>query len=117
MRRTLLGHTGLEISELALGAGVTGGILIDADEAIRDAVLRRPVAAGINWIDTAPVYGDGASEETIGRHLQGLSPRPHVSTKVRLEVEDLGDIAGAIERSLKQSLRRLRFDRVALLQD
>jgi aryl-alcohol dehydrogenase-like predicted oxidoreductase len=116
MRRTLLGRTGLEISELAFGGGVTGGILIDADETTRDAVLRHAVTAGINWIDTAPVYGDGASEETIGRHLQGLSPRPHVSTKVRLEVEDLGDIAGAIERSLEQSLRRLRSDRVALLQ-
>jgi D-threo-aldose 1-dehydrogenase len=116
MRKNLLGRTGLEISELAFGAGVTGGILIDADEAIRDAVLRRAVAAGINWIDTAPVYGDGTSEETIGRHLHGLSPRPHVSTKVRLEAEDLGDIAGAIERSLEQSLRRLRSDRVALLQ-
>jgi aryl-alcohol dehydrogenase-like predicted oxidoreductase len=116
MRRTSLGRTGLEISELAFGGGVTGGILIDTDETIRDAVLRHAVAAGINWIDTAPVYGDGTSEETIGRHLQGLSPRPHVSTKVRLEVEDLGDIAGAIERSLEQSLRRLRSDRVALLQ-
>jgi D-threo-aldose 1-dehydrogenase len=116
MRGTLLGRTGLEISELAFGAGVTGGILIDADEAIRDAVLRRAVAAGINWIDTAPVYGDGASEQTIGRHLHGLSPRPHVSTKVRLEAEDLRDIAGAIERSLEQSLRRLQSDRVALLQ-
>jgi aryl-alcohol dehydrogenase-like predicted oxidoreductase len=115
MRRTPLGRTGLEISELAFGAGVTGGILIDADETIRDAVLRRAVAAGINWIDTAPVYGDGASEETIGRHLQGLSPRPYVSTKVRLEAEDLGAIAGAIER-LEQSLRRLRSDRIALLQ-
>jgi aryl-alcohol dehydrogenase-like predicted oxidoreductase len=41
MRGTPLGRTGLEISELAFGAGVTGGILIDADEAIRDAVLRR----------------------------------------------------------------------------
>jgi D-threo-aldose 1-dehydrogenase len=115
MRRTSLGRTGLEISELAFGGGVTGGILIDTDETIRDAVLQHAVAAGINWIDTAPVYGDGTSEETIGRHLQGLSPRPHVSTKVRLEVEDLGDIAGAIG-SLEQSLRRLRSDRVALLQ-
>jgi aryl-alcohol dehydrogenase-like predicted oxidoreductase len=43
MRRTPLGRTGLEISELAFGAGVTGGILIDADETIRDAVLRRAV--------------------------------------------------------------------------
>jgi aryl-alcohol dehydrogenase-like predicted oxidoreductase len=104
MRKNLLGRTGLQISELAFGGGVTGGILIEADEATQHAALARAVAAGINWIDTAPVYGNGASEETIGRHLASLSPRPHVSTKVRLEAEDLGDIAGAIERSLEQSL-------------
>jgi D-threo-aldose 1-dehydrogenase len=116
MRKNFLGRTGLQISELAFGGGVTGGILIDADEATRHAALVRAVDAGINWIDTAPVYGNGASEETIGRHLDSLSPRPHVSTKVRLEAEDLGDIAGAIERSLEQSLRRLRSDRLTLLQ-
>ena len=116
MRKNLLGRTGLQISELAFGGGVTGGILIDADEATRHAALARAVAAGINWIDTAPVYGNGASEETIGRHLGSLSPRPHVSTKVRLEAEDLGDIAGAIERSLEMSLRRLKSDRLTLLQ-
>jgi L-galactose dehydrogenase/L-glyceraldehyde 3-phosphate reductase len=116
MRKNLLGRTGILISELAFGGGVTGGILIDADEATREAALARAVAAGINWIDTAPVYGNGVSEETIGRHLARLSPRPHVSTKVRLEADDLGDIAGAIERSLERSLRRLRSDRVTLLQ-
>ena len=116
MRMNLLGRTGLQISELAFGGGVTGGILIDADEAAQQAALARAVAAGINWIDTAPVYGNGASEETIGRHLGSLSPRPRVSTKVRLEAENLGDIAGAIERSLEHSLRRLRSDRVELLQ-
>jgi D-threo-aldose 1-dehydrogenase len=116
MEKNILGRTGILISELAFGGGVTGGILIDADEATREAALARAVAAGINWIDTAPVYGNGASEDTIGRHLGALSPRPHVSTKVRLEAEDLGDIAGAIERSLERSLRRLRSDRLALLQ-
>jgi aryl-alcohol dehydrogenase-like predicted oxidoreductase len=84
MRKTVLGRTGLEISELAFGGGVTGGILIDPDEVTRYGALRRAVEAGINWIDTAPAYGNGASEETIGRHLEALSPQPHVSTKVRL---------------------------------
>jgi D-threo-aldose 1-dehydrogenase len=116
MRKTFLGNTGLEISELAFGGGVTGGILIKADETARYNTLRRAVASGINWIDTAPIYGDGASEETIGRHLDSLSPRPYVSTKVRLEPGDLDDISGAIERSLEQSLARLRSDWVALLQ-
>ena len=116
MRKVYFGRTGLEISELALGGGVTGNILIKADETTRFNALRRAVAAGINWIDTAPVYGNGESEATIGRHLQSLSPQPYISTKVRLEVEDLDDISGAIERSLEQSLERLGTDWVALFQ-
>jgi D-threo-aldose 1-dehydrogenase len=116
MRKTYFGRTGLEISELALGGGITGGILINANEATRWAVLQRAVEAGINWIDTAPLYGNGLSEETIGRHIAALSPQPFVSTKVRLEREDLSDIPSAIERSLEQSLKRLQLDQVALLQ-
>jgi L-galactose dehydrogenase/L-glyceraldehyde 3-phosphate reductase len=116
MRKSLFGRTGLEISEIAFGAGVTGGILIHESEATRWAALQRAVAGGINWIDTAPLYGDGTSEETIGRHLAVLSPRPHVSTKVRLDRPDMADIAGGIRRSLEQSLKRLQLDRVALLQ-
>src|SRR5262245_37946234 len=116
MRKVYFGRTGLEISEIALGGGVTGGILVNADEATRYNALRRAVSFGINWIDTAPIYGNGASEEAIGRHLQSLVPQPYVSTKVRLEAEDLDDIGGAIERSLEQSLKRLQSDWVALLQ-
>ena len=116
MRKTFLGRTGLTISELAFGGGVTGGILINAPEAIRHDALQRAVAAGINWIDTAAIYGDGVSEETIGRHLRALTPQPHVSTKVRLEADDMHDVAGAIERSLEQSLRRLQSDSLALFQ-
>jgi D-threo-aldose 1-dehydrogenase len=116
MRKIFFGRTGFEISELAFGGGVTGGILINADEATRYKALERAVAAGINWIDTAPIYGNGASEEAIGRHLETLTPRPYISTKVRLEAGDLDDIPGAIERSLEQSLKRLQSESVALLQ-
>jgi L-galactose dehydrogenase/L-glyceraldehyde 3-phosphate reductase len=116
MRKTSFGRTGLAISEVALGGGMTGGVLIRPGEAIRWTALQRAVAGGINWIDTAPLYGNGASEQTLGRHLSALEPQPHVSTKVRLEAPDMADISGAIERSLEQSLKRLRLDRVALLQ-
>ena len=61
MRKTAFGRTGLEISEIAFGGGVTGGILINASEATRWGALQRAVAGGINWIDTAPAYGNGAS--------------------------------------------------------
>src|SRR5947209_5830975 len=108
MRKVLLGRTGLEISELAFGGGVTGGMLIDADEPTRYTALKRAVEAGINWIDTAPIYGSGESERTIGRHWQSLASGLNFSTKVRLEAEDMSDIAGAITRSLEQSLERLR---------
>jgi len=116
MRKGFFGRTGLEISELALGGGVTGGILINADEATRYKALQRAVAGGINWIDTASIYGNGASEETIGRHLETLQPRPNVSTKVRLEADDMRDIDGAIERSLEASLKRLRLLKLELFQ-
>jgi aryl-alcohol dehydrogenase-like predicted oxidoreductase len=116
MRKNWLGRTGLEVSEIAFGGGDTGGILIRADERTRISALMRAVGAGINLIDTAPLYGGGASEEAIGRHLAALEPRPYIATKVRIEPDDILDIKGAIERSLEQSLKRLRTDSVTLLQ-
>src|SRR5215470_1836695 len=116
MRKSFLGRTGLEISEIAFGGGDTGGLLIKGDETACVTTLTRAVKAGINWIDTAAIYGNGASEEAIGRYIGVLSPRPQISTKVRLEYGDLPDLRGAIERSLTESLERLRTDRVALFQ-
>jgi L-galactose dehydrogenase/L-glyceraldehyde 3-phosphate reductase len=116
MRKTFLGRAGLEISEIAFGGGDTGGLLIRGEEAACVATLARAVKAGINWIDTAALYGNGASEEAIGRYIGALSPRPQISTKVRIERDDMGDLRGAIERSLTESLKRLRTDHVALFQ-
>lgn len=116
MRKNLLGRTGLLVSEIAFGAGVTGGILIKGDETDAIRALNRAQAIGINWIDTAALYGNGASEATIGRHIHSLDPQPYVSTKVRIERHEMDDIPGAIERSLEQSLKRLNLDRVALFQ-
>src|SRR5215813_11015675 len=116
MRKTLLGRTGLEISDIAFGGGDTGGILIRGEETDCVTTLTRAVKAGINWIDTAALYGNGASEEAIGRYIGALSPRPQISTKVRIERDDMHDLRGAIERSLIESLKRLRTDHVALFQ-
>jgi L-galactose dehydrogenase/L-glyceraldehyde 3-phosphate reductase len=116
MRQDLLGRTGLLISEIAFGGGVTGGILIKGGDTNAARALVSAVAGGINWIDTAALYGDGASESTIGRHIKSLTPQPQVSTKVRVERDQMNDIAGAIERGLEQSLKRLNLDSVALFQ-
>ena len=111
MRRRRFGRTSLDISEIVLGGGIVGGILILKDEATRLAALKRSVAAGIDWIDTAASYGNGVSETTIGRYLPELSPRPRISTKARVAAEDVGDIAGALTRSLEASLQRLKLPR------
>lgn len=116
MKSRAFARTGLEVSEVVLGGGTVGGVLVHPTDETRLAALQRAVAAGINWIDTAPMYGRGVSEETIGRHIASLSPLPHVSTKFTLAPEDFSDIPGAIARSLEQSLQRLQLERIDLLQ-
>ena len=114
MRKRRFGRTGLQVSELVFGGGWVGGILIHHDEAVRLEALRRAMAAGIDWIDTAADYGKGVSEETIGRLLPSLEQRPQLSTKVRLELADGQDLTQQIERSLEASLERLRLPSVDL---
>ena len=116
VRKNLLGRTGLLVSDIAFGGGTTGGILTKGDEAGAVRAFNRALAVGINWIDTAALYGNGASEATIGRHIHALKPQPYVSTKVRIERDQMNDIPGAIEKSLTESLERLNLDRVALFQ-
>ncbi|HVG50220.1 MAG TPA: aldo/keto reductase [Xanthobacteraceae bacterium] len=116
MKKRVLGRTGLEVSEFALGGGMVGGILILPDEAVRQAALEKIVKAGVNWIDTAAMYGKGASEETLGRLLPRLSPRPRISTKFTVLPEHRADIFGAVAKSLEASLRRMNLQRVDLLQ-
>jgi aryl-alcohol dehydrogenase-like predicted oxidoreductase len=81
-------------------------------------VIQHAIERGINWFDTAATYGGGQSEQNLGRVLNELNAaqRMHVATKVRLLPEELGDIPGAIRRSVEGSLQRLRLPRVTLLQ-
>lgn len=116
MQRHQFGNTGLEVSALVFGGGMVGGLLIDRDEATKRAALAAALDAGINWIDTAPAYGQGRSEAALGLILPELSPTPQVSTKVGIDTRDLSDVAGQIERSLTASLERLRRSSVTLLQ-
>lgn len=115
MKQRTLGRTGLAVSEIVFGGGWVGGILIHKDDDTKRAAIRRALDAGINWIDTAPAYGDGKSEEALGWLLQEVDASPRLSTKVLLDVKRLDDIAGQVERSLSASLARLRRDRVDLV--
>jgi L-galactose dehydrogenase/L-glyceraldehyde 3-phosphate reductase len=116
MRNRRFGRTKLDISEFTLGGGIVGGILIHPAEEVRLEALRRVVRAGCNWIDTAADYGAGESERALGRLLPQVTPRPRISTKVRVDPSALDDLEGQIRRSLEASLERLQTDRVELFQ-
>jgi L-galactose dehydrogenase/L-glyceraldehyde 3-phosphate reductase len=116
MKKRTFGRTGLQVSQVAFGAGFVGGIIVLADDDTRRRVLRRALDAGINWIDTAPLYGQGRSEEALGWLLAEMKEKPYLSTKVRLDLGKLSDIPGEIERSVHESLKRLKRGSVDLLQ-
>lgn len=110
------GRTGIQVSELVFGGGAVGGLLINQDDETRRQAIRTALDAGINWIDTAPSYGQGKSEEALGWLLEEVDDDPYLSTKVTIDTRDLFDIPGQIERSLNESLARLRRNKVTLLQ-
>ena len=80
------------------------------DDETRREALRRALSGGINWIDTAAQYGNGKSEDAIGRLLPEMNANPYLSTKFGLDVSNLDDIPRRIEESLTASLARLKRD-------
>jgi aryl-alcohol dehydrogenase-like predicted oxidoreductase len=85
------------------------------------AAIHAAVDRGLNWIDTAAVYGLGHSEEVIGRALEGLSKRPYVFTKCELVWNEQGEItqclkADSLRRECEASLRRLKMEAIDLYQ-
>ena len=118
MEQRQLGRTGLRVSTLGYGAGAVGGLMVRGDAAEQTRAIARAMEAGITYFDTAPGYGDGRSEENLGRALRELDAwgRVVVGTKVRLRVADLADPIPAIRRSCEESLRRLGHDSVDLIQ-
>jgi aryl-alcohol dehydrogenase-like predicted oxidoreductase len=126
LRTTELGRTGMRITRVGMGAWAIGGAgwwhawgAQDDEESI--ATLRRGFELGINWIDTAPIYGLGHSEEVVGRALEGLTDRPYVFTKASLL--DGGDNSvrhnlkrDSLLREIEASLTRLRVDVIDVYQ-
>jgi len=111
-----LGKTGLRVSALGFGCGGVGGIMVaDQHRSIVRAV-ERAVGAGINYFDTAQIYGDGKSEENLGRVLQETKSAVYVGTKVQLTAVDMDRIEARIIRAAETSLRRLRREQLDLFQ-
>ena len=130
MKYRNLGSAGVKVSNLCLGAMTFGEAdeksfmhKVGSDEATAHAVLDRAVAAGVNFVDTADVYGqDGLSERLLGNWLVARSARDKIvlATKFRFTMGDGANRSGAsryrIVKCCEDSLRRLKTDRIDLYQ-
>jgi aryl-alcohol dehydrogenase-like predicted oxidoreductase len=128
MKTRAFGKTGLEISPIGLGTWAIGGSGYAfgwgrQDDAESIAAIERAVDRGINFVDTAPVYGLGHSEDVVGRALKNLgSRRPLVFSKCSLVwAEGKRDVqhnleAASIRHEVESSLRRLGVDTIDLMQ-
>src|SRR5437868_848216 len=126
MRTKLLGNSDLKITPIGVGAWAMGGSgwafawgPQDDDDSI--AAIRAALDAGVNWIDTAAIYGLGHSEEVVARALEGVPNRPYVFTKCERVWDEKGQIgkslkADSIRRECEASLRRLKVDVIDLYQ-
>src|SRR3989475_1751686 len=126
-----LGSSGLDITTVGFGAWAIGGGgwafgWGPQDDADSLAAMRRALELGVNWIDTAAVYGLGHSEELVGRLLRDLpaSERPLVFTKGGMVWNERDRMASpvqslapdSIRREVEASLRRLGVERIDLYQ-
>ena len=117
MKYRKLGDSDLEVSEISLGSWLTYGVGVEADKA--RACLEESFAVGINFIDTANVYGRGAAETFLGEALQGRPRDSYVlATKLYFPMTDadFGLSRAQVEKQLDASLKRLRTDYVDLYQ-
>jgi aryl-alcohol dehydrogenase-like predicted oxidoreductase len=125
VRHRQLGRDGPSLSVLGLGGWKFGGSWLyglgEADDENSIATIERAIEAGVNWIDTAPVYGSGRSEEVIGRALAG-HPDVLVNTKCGHHMADDGkstyvdNSPAVIRRECEESLRRLGRDHIDIYQ-
>src|SRR3954471_19950670 len=123
MQRRELGTSGFHISTIGLGSWAIGGWMWgEQDDAASEAAIHAAVDHGVNWIDTAPIYGGGHSETVVGRALGSLpeSRRPLVFTKFGVGADTSANRRAAARADVlaecDASLRRLGVDRIDLFQ-
>ncbi len=115
MEHRPLGNTGLRVPEVGFGCGNTAGAMIWGAPELRTAMVRRAMELGIDHLDTAPNYGEGASETSVGEVLRELTTRPTIATKVEFQEPHFQDLRSTVRRSIEGSLSRLGVERVDLL--
>jgi myo-inositol catabolism protein IolS len=102
MRYTVLPGTDLRVSVIAMGSWALAGDMAWGDQSEKDSIaaVRAAVDVGITFFDTAPGYGDGLSEQRLGKGLAGLRDRVVVATKIGPDAMRSGPLAASVERSL-----------------
>ncbi len=126
MERKRLGNSDMEITSIGVGAWAMGGGGWEfgwgpQDDANSISAIHAALDAGVNWIDTAAIYGLGHSEEVVGRALAGRANRPYVFTKCSMVWDKDRRIghslkAASVRRECEDSLRRLSVDAIDLYQ-
>ena len=116
----------MRITPLGVGAWAMGGggwkfAWGPQDDSDSIAAIRAALDAGINWIDTAAIYGLGHSEEVVAEAIEGVAPKPYIFTKCERIWNEAGDILpclkrDSIRREAEASLRRLKVDVIDLYQ-
>ena len=112
MEMRTFGRTGLQVSILGFGCGAVGGLMVRGTPADQERAVARALEAGVNYFDTAAMYGNGESEKNLGRVLAKLKPDVVVGTKVRIPSASFGRIAEAVAESLEASLKRMGREQV-----
>src|SRR5260370_16343344 len=90
--------------------------MIRGGAADQERAVARAIELGINYFDTAAMYGNGESERNLGRVMKSLRPDIRVGTKVRIPAGERNHIAAAVTASLEASLQRLQLEQVDLFQ-
>ena len=107
MEKRTFGRTGLQVSILGFGCGAVGGLMVRGAPEDQERAVARALEVGVNYFDTAAMYGNGESEKNLGRVLARLKPDIVVGTKVRIPSADFGRIGAAVAESLEASLKRM----------
>ena len=119
MNYRLLGKTGMKVSEVSFGTWAMGSAWGPVDDKQSMAALNKAVDLGVNFFDTADVYGDGRSEKLLGQLLRDRSETIYVATKAgrKLSPHTADKYTPlAIRRFVEDSLKKLRVDALDLLQ-
>ena len=126
MQKRQLGNSDLHITPIGVGAWAMGGgdwAFSWGHQEDKNSVeaIHAALDSGINWIDTAAIYGHGHSEEVVGKAIAGRSNRPYIFTKCGIVWNEQRQIsrslkADSIRREVESSLRRLKLDAIDLYQ-